>query len=388
MNNFSHIAAGLRLFCGSDSLKSLPAELARVKSSRAVVFCGKTVAASPELLGAVRNILGERCSAVFAGVRAHSPVDTVKAGADLLRESRADAVIAIGGGSAIVTARAATILACEKDELRELCSHRDSEGRFLSPKLRAPKLPQFVVPTSPTTAMVKAGSGVFDSQSGSRLTMFDPKTRAQAVFLHPVFALSAPKQLAVAASLNALAMSVEGIESETSNPLSDGMLMHSLRLLARNLFPLIEAGESADVRMELMMAAILCGQGTDHASPGIASALGHALGLRLRIDNGLANGILLPHTMRFNAPVTGARREKVAEALGRPSDNNDAEAAIRAVKELVASLQVPKRLRDAGVPHEALLGVAETAMDDWFLHQNPRPINGVESVMTILDAAW
>lgn len=68
MNDFSHIAAGLRLFSGSASLKALPAELARAKSRRTVVFCGKTVAVSPALCGAVRELLSERCVAVFDGV--------------------------------------------------------------------------------------------------------------------------------------------------------------------------------------------------------------------------------------------------------------------------------------------------------------------------------
>ncbi len=386
MKGFNHIAAGLRLFCGSDSLKMLPRELDRLKSQRAAVFCGGTVARSPDLLGAVREILGPRCVAVFDRVRPHSPVESVQDGADMLRESQADAVIAIGGGSAIVTARAASILVAEGGELRKLCAQRGNDGKFVSPKLMAPKLPQLVIPTTPTTAMIKSGSGVLDSREG-RLTMFDPKTRAQAIFVHPNFALSAPRQLAITASLNALAMAVEGIET-SSNPLADGILMYSLRLLSRNLPALMKQESNGDVRCNLMLASIVCGQGTDHATAGVCSALGHAVGARHHIENGLANGILLPHTMRFNASVTQLRLDNVADGLGSHGAGDRVEAAIQAVADLVASVKVPPRLRDVGVAREALQSVAKAAMNDWFVQTNPRPIRGEEDLMQILEAAW
>lgn len=387
MKSFKHIAAGLRAFCGDDVLETLPLELDRLKSQRAVVFCGGTVSRSAELLGAVREALGPRCVAVFDKVRPHSPVESVQDGAELLRQSRADAVIAIGGGSAIVTARAATILFAEEGDIESLSATRGRDGKFVSPKLMAPKLPQLVIPTTPTTAMVKSGSGVFDASGRGRLTMFDPKTRAQAIFIHPRFALSAPAQLSLTASLNALAMAVEGIETSTS-PLADGILMHSLRLLSRNLPLLLDQESSGDVRCQLMLASIVCGQGTDHASAGVCSALGHAIGARHHIENGLANGILLAHTMRFNAPVTQLRLDNVAEGLGSHGDGDRVTAAIQAVQHLVARLRVPSRLRDAGIPHEALRGIAQAALDDWFVQTNPRPVTGEEDLMQILEAAW
>lgn len=388
MKAFDHIAAGLRIHCGGDSLKLLPMELDRLNSHRVAIFCGSTIARSPDLLGAIHKILGARCVGVFDHVRPHSPVDSVQAGAHMLRESQADAVIAVGGGSALVTARAANVLAAEGGDLQNLCSQRGIDGKFVSPKLIAPKLPQLVIPTTPTTAITKAGSAVFDPRVGKRMTLFDPKTRAQAIFIHPQFVLSAPKQLALTASLNTLAMAVEGLESRVGNVLSDGMLMHSLRLLARNLLPLIGQESNSESRCELVLAAIVCGQGTEHAGLGLCAALSHALGARALIDNGLANGILLPHTMRFNAPATQLHLGKVAEALGMHTASDPVQAAIQAVEDLLLAVKVPQRLRDAGVPREALRSVAQAAMDDWFLHLNPRPVGDEGALMRILEAAW
>ena len=383
MRTFQHLESGLRLFHGDDSLEMLARELARTGSRRAVLVCGRTMANDAPSMQLLRAALKGRCAGVFDGVVAHSPIPAVTACAQALARMQADAVIVAGGGSAIVTARAATILLAEGKDAHALCTRRGADGRIDSPRLLAPKLPQFVVPTTPTTACVKAGSAVFDPDTGARLALFDPKTRAQSVFIHPRFALSAPAALVASAGLNALAMAVEGLESARGDPLSDAALMHALRLLAANLPRLAGAPDDAVLRGELMLAAVLCGQGTDHAGGGLASVLGHAIGARFQVDNGLANAIVQPHTLRFNATHTAGTLPKVAAALSVP-----ASMAIPAVEQLLASMNLPLHLRTIGVPPEALPAIAQAAMDDWFLRSNPRPVDGVTDLLTLLEAAW
>src|SRR5690606_31613657 len=126
-----------------------------------------------------------------------------------------------GGGSAIVTARAASILAAEGKPASELCTTVDSNGKLHSPKLLAPKLPQIVLPTTPTTATVKAGSAVFDTAAGRRLAMYDPKTRARSVLVDPDLILSVPRGLVSSASVNTLTMAIEGLTSRARDPLAD-----------------------------------------------------------------------------------------------------------------------------------------------------------------------
>ncbi|MGE0797676.1 MAG: iron-containing alcohol dehydrogenase family protein [Lautropia sp.] len=388
MESFRHIAPGLRLFHGDDCLSWLTGELDRVGSRRAAIVCGATVARRADLAGRVRELLGPRCVEVFDGVRAHSPVSAVESGASRLRSARADAVVALGGGSALVTARAAVILAAENRDARSVCSYLRDDGRFISPKLLAPKLPILVVPTTPTTAIVKAGSGVLEEPSGRRLTMFDPKTRAQAVFVHPAFAGSAPTSLALGAGLNALAMTVEALGSDAGNPLSDALLIHALRLLSRGLLLLTADAGAAESRDDLMLAAILCGQGTDQANPGVCAALGHSLGTRSAVANGLAQCILLPHTMRFNAVATGHRAGKVAMGLGRAAFPASPQADIQAVEELLGRLGIARRLRDAGVTREVFGEVARACLEDWFLRLNVRPVRTESELLEILHAAW
>jgi alcohol dehydrogenase class IV len=110
MHSFQHIAAPFRLYQGAESLLQLPRELERLGCRRAVLFCGASVARGT-VLALVQGSLGARGAGVFDGVRAHSPLDAVQAGAQALVQHGADAVVAVGGGSAIVTARAAAIVA-------------------------------------------------------------------------------------------------------------------------------------------------------------------------------------------------------------------------------------------------------------------------------------
>jgi len=389
--SFRHLSPSARVYSGADCLQNLAAELQRMECHRAVVFCGKTLAQHPRGLTLVAAALKERFAGAYTGVAQHSPLPQVIAGAEILRQLDADAVIALGGGSAIVTARASSILLAEGTDIHQICTQFSPGKPPLSPKLLRAKLPQLVIASTPSTAYAKAGSAVLDPDLGRRLALFDPKTRAAAVFFHPEIMLTASPQLALGSALQAFAAAVQGIESRTRDPLADALLMHALRLFNRFLPMLLKNSMDANVREQLMVGALLAGQGSDYAPSGLASAMAHCIGARFEQENGVTSGIVLPHAMRFNAEVVGDRLAAIAEALGKHSTgdiNSTANLAIAAVEELLASLGTPKRLRDIAVPVDALPQLAEDIAADWFLHQNPRHVNGPTEVVKLLQAAW
>ena len=140
------------------------------------------------------------------------------------------------------------------------------------------------------------------------------------------------------------------------------------------------------VSIELVLAAVLCGQGTDHTGAGITTVLGHAIGARHELENGTINAIMLPHVLRFNASAAPAGLAKVAAALGLP--RNDAESVVKAVRMIFSTLDLPPRLRDAGISPEVLPAIATAAMGDWFLRGNPRPVRDAGELHDVLQAAW
>ncbi|MGH6861430.1 MAG: iron-containing alcohol dehydrogenase family protein [Phyllobacterium sp.] len=390
LNSFHHPIPAMRIHYGCDCLLQLASDLARAGCRRAMVFCGRSLANDTNGLPRLIALLGDLYAGSFQNVQAHSPLPAVVEGAEALRAGKADAVIALGGGSAIVSARASTILLGEGKAIEHLQTRFAPGQKPVSPRLLAPKLPQFVIPTTPTTACVKAGTAVLDPTQGKRLTMLDPQTRASALYLDPQLALAAPMPIVQDAALNAFVMAVQGLESNTCEPLADAQLIHALRLIRDNIPLLGTARDSADVRGKLLLAGVLIGQGTDYTSGGLASVIGHCLGTRQHLSNGLTNAILLPHTIHFNAPATGDRLMIIAELFGNgiPSGEDIAMAAAHACAAFFKSLGIATRLRDIGVKADALKTVTEDAKTDWFLYQNPRRIEDTDALLPVLQAAW
>lgn len=384
MRSFQHASPALRVFQGPDSLRFVGRELERLGSRRAVVMCGRSLSREGALLGQVLTVMADRCAGVFPGVKAHSPAPAVEEAARDLRRLEADAVVAIGGGSATVTARAATILLAEQGDLASLATSVDAQGRLRSPKLLASKIPQIVIPTTPTTAVVRAGSAVFDPVVGERRALFDPKTRAQAIFIHPDFCASAPQDLVVGSALNTFAFVLEGLLSPSADPIADALLMHGLRLTAR-ILPDPALATDAALRCDLVLAAVIGGQGSNATGAGIVTTLGHVIGARHGVENGVANIIVLPHALRFNGEAAAPGLAKVATALGVAPD---VDAVIAGVDRMLAPLGLPRRLRDVGVPQDALADMAKLGMADWFLRGNARPVRDVSELLQVLQEAW
>lgn len=378
--SYQHVSPELRVFHGVDSLVALKRELERGGLRRAVIVCGRTIGASAAL-ARLREELGAAVAGVALTARENSPVAGVEETARVIADVQADALIAIGGGSAAVTARAAAVLAGEKKPLQELCTRRLADGKFESPRLNAPKIAQFVVPTTPSTAFVKAGTAVHD-ENGQRLAFFDPKTRARGVFIHPDFVRTAPPQLARNAALNAFANAVEALESPKCDPISEAFLLQALRLIRTKLPAL--AAEGSAVREYLVVAAILCGRGTEQGGAGLASVLAHAIGHRVHAANGIVNAIVLPHTMQYNSTVTRQRAGTIVEGMGASAGAD----AVSAIAAFLQSLDAPHRLQDIGVERSDLPKIADAAMLDWFISRNARPVPNAGVLLEVLEAAW
>jgi alcohol dehydrogenase class IV len=118
--------------------------------------------------------------------------------------------------------------------------------------------------------------------------------------------------------------------------------------------------------------------------------LGHAIGARHHLDNGMANAIVLPHMLRFNGTANEVGLQKVAAALGLPQSEGQplVDAVVNQVQALLAQMGTPARLRDVGIAREGLQEIADHAIGDWFLRGNPRPVREASELHQVLEAAW
>ncbi|WP_032404217.1 iron-containing alcohol dehydrogenase family protein [Rhodococcoides fascians] len=383
--DFRHATPAFRTFVGDKAMSALPRELDRVGASRAVVITVKPLLDYPEAMQRLHDALGSKLVGLFDGVVEHSPLPAVLDARQYLEDMEADAIIAVGGGSSVVTARASSILLAEGKDIRELCTQRGADGKLASPRLSAPKLPQWVVPSTPTSAYAKAGAAVRDPATGERLALFDPKARAQGVILDPVMAATAPERLAWSASLNVFSMAIEGLQSSTVDPLADALLMGALRGVNEWLPQLASDPKGVQPRLNLMLASLLSGQGSDFTGGGLAQALSHAIGPRSSASNGVVEALMLPHVTRWNAPVAAARIAGMGAGLGIA--DRSVEGVITEIERLLEVFEVPTRLRDIGVESDAITEVADHAMDDWSITTGPRAVDR-QQLIELLTAAW
>lgn len=363
----------LRLHWGPASLDALNRAMAKLDCKRAVIVTGRSIA-EHSIIDKLHAATGGRIVATFSGASAHSPLDVVESAAQSILDHRADALVAVGGGSALVTARAANILAFEQRPATELGT-RSVDGRFISPRLSAPKLPMFAVPTTPTTAVSKSGSAITQPGSELRLALFDPKTRAHTIALDPDFLATSPDDLVLNAALNALCMAVEGQLSLSANPFSDAYLSQATRMIVR----LLMAG-SPD-RLELAIAAVLAGDGSDVARGGVGAALSHTIGHRVGSHNGRVEAALLPHVVS-RVPVGHPGRCSAAASFGVTSRELPAKIDV-----LLEQLGTPRRLRDLGVRQGELAHFAKQAMHDFAVASAPGQPDS-HQLELLVRAAW
>ncbi|MBM3342869.1 MAG: iron-containing alcohol dehydrogenase [Betaproteobacteria bacterium] len=391
---FRHRSFPLSLHAGKGALQNLRAEVDRAKAKRAFVVCGPSVAHRTDLVGRVKAQLGEKFAGVFDGVQTSSPLPSVLAGTAAAREAGADLIIAIGGGSAMVTARAIIILLAEKGDIHDICTQYPPGQPPLSPKLMAPKIPNILVLTTPSTAMTRAGTAVKDIESRHRLELFDPKTRPFAMIWDEDALLSAPAELFVSTSASALSGIVAGAATPRVNPLALADLLHALRLSLESL-PLMDGEPNNTARMNLVAASFLSNRALDSMRGrafGIMSSLGHVIDTRYEtLSHGDAASLTTAWGLRFNLEQTLDGQARLAQALNVGANLAPLEAAKRAadfIEDFYRRLKLPVRLREAAIPQQDLERIAHDATGDFYLHQNARKVKDAAELTQLLRQMW
>ncbi len=392
---FRHRSYPLSIHAGKGAIDELRGEVERAKAKRALVICGNSVARKTDLIARIQANLGDKFAGVFDGVEALSPLPAVKDGVAAARGAGADLIVAVGGGSAMVTARAIIILLAEKGDIHEICTQYPPGKTPVSPRLMAPKIPNILVVTTPSTAMTRAGTAVKDTETHHRLELYDPKTLPFAMIWDDDALLTAPADLYMSTSAATFGGIMTGVAAPRTNPLSHGDLLHALRLCVECL-PLMRSDpNNTTVRMNLVAASFLSNRalaGMGGRAFGIISSLAHIIAtLYPNIKHGYVSSLATAWGMRFNLEQTSAGLARLAQALGVAEGLPEKEAAKRApdfIEDFYRSLGMPVRLRDAGIPQQGIERIAQDAMVDFYLHQNARKVKDQSELVDLLNRMW
>jgi alcohol dehydrogenase class IV len=277
---------------------------------------------------------------VFSEVEPDPGHELVLAGVHRVRSSRADAILAIGGGSPIDCAKAINLCHANDAHPGQLA------GLWLYARSRRRGLPFYAVPTTAGTGSeVTMAAVVSDSQSGVKTSIIDPKLLPSAVALDPKLTTGLPPHVTAGTGMDALTHAVEAYVSSLATAETDGWAIAAVRLIVANLERAYREGGDMEAREAMLLGSYLAGAAFTRAGVGYVHAIAHQLGALYHLPHGLANAIVLPHVLEYSRPACGERLADLARAAGLSDAGTGSDALAAAfvarVGRLNAALSIP-----------------------------------------------
>ena len=305
---------------------------------------------------------------IYSEIQPNPTIENVQSGVAAFKKAAADYIIAIGGGSSMDTAKAIGIIITnpEFEDVRSL------EGLSATKK---PCVPIFAVPTTAgTAAEVTINYVITDVEKKRKFVCVDPHDIPVVAFVDPEMMSSMPKGLTASTGMDALTHAIEGYTTLGANTITDMFNLKAIELIAKSLRGAVE--NTKEGREGMALGQYLTGMGFSNCGLGIVHSMAHSLGAVYDTPHGVANAILLPTVMEYNAEATGEKLRDVAIAMGvegvdKMSQEEYRKAAVDAVKKLSQDVGIPADLK-AIVKPEDLDFLTQSAMDDACRPGNPK----------------
>lgn len=305
---------------------------------------------------------------LYSNIKANPTIENVQTGVEAFKKSGADYIIAIGGGSSMDTSKAIGIIIAnpEFEDVRSL------EG--LSPT-KHPSVPIFAIPTTAgTAAEVTINYVITDVEKKRKFVCVDAHDIPVVAFVDPDMMSSMPKGLTASTGMDALTHAIEGYTTKGANIITDMFNLKAIELISKSLRGAVE--NTAEGREGMAVGQYLTGMGFSNCGLGIVHSMAHGLGALYDTPHGVANAIILPTVMEYNADAVGEKLRDVAKAMGVEGTESMSEAeykkaAVDAVKKLSEDVGIPKDLKEIVKPEDVDF-LSQSAMDDACRPGNPR----------------
>ena len=379
--SFNYFAPTKVVF-GVGSVSELPMEVPALGTKAVLVTDPGIIEVG--LVDEIKKIMGDNLAGIYSDVPQDTGMDVVDRGAEYAKSIGANVVVSLGGGSVIDTGKGMCILITEGGSLR------DYQG---VQTLTRPQTPHIVIPTTAGTGSeVTCMSVTLDREQGQKIIMTEFHNAPRIAILDPRMTEKLPPGLTASTGMDALTHAVESYGSQFRNPISDALALHAIKLIMEYLPKVVDDGSDMVARGQMQIAALMAGWAFGNALVCIVHAMAHSLGAIMGLPHGTANGLLLPHGMRFNLDEIPELTAAMAGAMGidtKGMDTKEAgEAGIAAVEGLLDRTGHPNRLRDVKVTENDIKKAAELAMSDGSIVYNPRMVMESDEVLEILKQAY
>ena len=354
---------------GAGAIEEIAAE-AKKRGFRKAFVCS-----DPDLLkfGVTQKVTGVLEQAgqpyeIYSDIRPNPTIENVQSGVKAFHASSADYIVAIGGGSSMDTAKAIGIIAAnpEHEDVRSLEGAADTKKE---------SVPIIAVPTTAgTAAEVTINYVITDTEKNRKFVCVDPHDIPIVAIVDPDMMSSMPKGLTASTGMDALTHAIEGYITKAAWEMTDMFHLKAIEIISRSLRDAVN--NTPDGRRDMALGQYIAGMGFSNVGLGIVHSMAHPLGAVYDTPHGVANAIILPTVMEYNAPATGDKYKHIAKAMGVAGvDQMPVEeyrkAAVDAVRQLAADVGIPASLKGI-VKEEDIPFLAESAYADACRPGNPR----------------
>lgn len=372
-------------YFGPGAIDNIPEEAKKRGFSKAFVVTDKDLVKFG-VSGYVTELLDKASLPyeVYDDVKQNPAIETVQNGVAKFKASGADYIIAIGGGSPIDTAKGIAIIA-NNPEFADVVS---LEG--VAPT-KNKCVPIIAVPTTAgTAAEVTINYVITDPGKKRKFVCVDVNDIPVVAVIDPKMMAGMPKGLAASTGMDALTHAIESYICKGAWELSDTLSLKSIEMIAANLRASVN-DNSMEAKNNMGVAQYVAGMSFSNVGLGIVHSMAHPLGAFYDTPHGVANAVLLPYVMEYNAPATGEKYRDIAAAMGVDTTGMDQEtyrkAAVDAVRALSKDVGIPEKLHEIGVKEADLPALAESAFADVCTGGNPRDTS-VAEILEIYKTAY
>ena len=392
-NQYYEFFCPVKVIAGKAALEHIPYELTGLGAKRPMIVTDKGVRAAGLLdpVIAACEESGLEIISIYDNVPPDSSTGVVRDIAGIYRSEKCDSIIAVGGGSAIDTAKAVNILVSEGGD--------DIAAYSGAGVIKHPLKPFLVVPTTAGTGSeVTSVAVITDTAKSVKLPFTSSFLLPNAAVIDPRMTLTLPPHITAATAMDAMTHATEAFTCMAKNPLSDAYATAAIKKISTSLLQVMDNPKDSDGRLELAQASTMAGIAFSNSMVGLVHALGHATGAICHLPHGLCMSLYLPYVLEFNLESIRAPLGELLLYLEGPEvysatpASRRAEASISALRKLRDELhkrcKLPRTLKETDAVKEHQLDtIAELAMDDGAMMFNPKEVS-LEDAKSVLKRAW
>ncbi|HVW02291.1 MAG TPA: iron-containing alcohol dehydrogenase [Planctomycetaceae bacterium] len=345
-------------------------ELSRELGSRVLLVTDKGLREAGHELHAVDSLRAAGLEVtVFDDVMPNPTTDDVDRGLAVAREARVDLIVGLGGGSSMDCAKGINFL---------LTNGGRVEDYWGVGKASKPMLPLIAIPTTAGTGSeAQSFALIANAKTHMKMACGDKKAACRVAILDPALTVSMPASVTAATGVDAISHAVETYVTTKRNPISQLFSRQAWRLLARSFAVVLREPGDTEARGEMLLGSHLAGAAIENSMLGATHACANPLSAHFETTHGVAIGIMLPHVVRYNAPVAGHLYAQLAADAGlcERDDPEAAEILAQRITALVADAGMPTRLSDSSFDPALLPTLAKEAAAQWTGGFNPRPVD-------------